>query len=58
MDNGENIEFQTNRTIEATNKVGNGANIIYNAKQSTILHPGFEVELNGLLEIKTEGCND
>ena len=58
MESGENIEFQTNRTIEASNKVGTGANIIYNAKQSTILDLNFEVELNGLLEIRTDGCND
>ena len=58
MINGETLEFRTNQTIEASNKLGNNAHIIYNAKKGTTLNQGFEVQSNAQLDVKTDGCND
>ena len=56
--NGEQMEYRTNWTIEATNKVGADAHLIYNAKDGTTLGQGFEVQANAQFEVKTDGCDD
>ena len=55
---GDQKEYRTNQTIRATNSVGAGASTIYNAQSGVTLDPGFEVQLNGELQVKTEGCNN
>ena len=58
MVSGDQKEYRTNQTINATNRVGAGASTIYNAQEGIILDPGFEVEKNGQLQAIIEGCND
>ena len=54
---GQETEYQTNWTIEASNTLSENSFIRFNAKDGTV-QPGFEVQIDSQLEIKTEGCND
>ena len=58
MMSGQQLEFKTNKTIDASNRVGSGAKLIYNAKEGTILTEGFQVDQNAELEITTTGCDN
>ncbi len=50
--------YNTNRTIDANIFVGNGAELLFNAKQGTELRPGFEVQNQSTLRIVTTGCDE
>jgi len=56
--NNQDTLYITNRTIEASNIINGGAQLILNARNGTTLNPGFEVKSLGQLEIYLEGCND
>ena len=55
---GEEVEFKTNWTIEASNEISAESNIIFNAKDGTSLNPGFEIKSNSQIEIRLDGCNE
>ena len=55
---GQEKEYQTNWTIDASNTLSGSSFVRFNAKDGTTLQPGFEVQSDSQLEIKTEGCND
>ncbi len=54
---GESLEYRTSATIEASNKVGTGSQLLYSAESGTTLLPGFEVATDAQLEVTTDGCN-
>ena len=58
MMSAQNEEYHTDRTIQAENRVGVGANLLLNAKDGTTLRPGFEVESNAQLQVQTDGCDN
>ena len=55
---GQETEYQTNWTIEASNAVSGNSFIRFNAKDGTTLQPGFEVQSDSQLEVKLDGCDE
>lgn len=50
--------FKTNSTIEALNTITNTGDVMYNAKTSITLNPGFKVEQNGQFTAVIDGCQN
>ena len=48
---GQETEYQTNWTIEASNAVSGNSFVRFNAKDGTTLQPGFEVQSDSQLEV-------
>ncbi len=48
---------KTNLTINATNKIGNGANIIYQAGASVTLKSGFQADSGTVFKAQIAGCH-
>lgn len=55
---GELLHHEVQDYIQAQNKIGKNANIIYDVKNYGMLNPGFEVELDAKFEIDVKGCPD
>jgi len=57
-ENGDLLEYKTNEYIRASNIIRKGSEVTFNAKDSIVLLPGFEVNLNAQLTITTTGCDN
>lgn len=55
---GEILEHQVSDYIEATNIVGQDAQVTYNVKNQGILEAGFEVQSDAVFELNIEGCEE
>ena len=51
------VHIEDHISIEADNIIENTANVVYDAGQYVLLHPGFEVEPSGIFHAYIDGCN-
>jgi len=56
FNNGEQILFLTDKTIEAQNQIRPNAQIIFNGAEGSLLRKGFEITVDARFEIYTDGC--
>jgi len=55
---GNTVIKQVVSTINASNKVGNGSNVSYQAGNAVVLTPGFETQSGGVFKAKIQGCTN
>ena len=57
-EDGDFKEYRTNESIIASNIIRKGSDITFKARDSIVLLPGFEVDLNAQLTISLDGCEN
>ena len=56
--NGAVVQIKAPNTINATNKINTGANILFQAGKTIYLNPGFIVEQGAIFIAQMGGCNN
>ena len=52
------LKYEVSQTLTATNIIGAGANVSYDAGKAIILNPGFRVDSGGIFKAYIDGCGN